>query len=327
MRAWRVVQLGEPEDALQLADLAVGAPGPAQVVVEVEAASVNFPDLLLCRGQYQEKPPLPFTPGLEAAGRVVEAGPEAGIALGTPVIVLPKAPNGAYQELIVCDAADVLPLPAGLSSRDAAALYITYVTGHLALHRRAGLRAGETLLVHGGAGGVGTAAIQLGVAAGAHVIATANGARKAQFCKEFGADVAIDLAEEDFVEVVNRVTDKRGADVIFDPVGGEIFDRSRKCIAFEGRLLVIGFAGGVIPSAPANHLLVKNYAAVGVHMGLYRRRNPSVLAESLREVMRLYAAGAVKPYVSALFAFADVPAALRLVADRAVLGKVVVDVR
>ena len=327
MRAWRVVQLGEPEDALQLIDLAVGAPGPAQVVVEVEAASVNFPDLLLCRGQYQEKPPLPFTPGLEAAGHVVEAGPDARIALGTPVIVLPKAPNGAYQELIVCDASDVLPLPPGLSSRDAAALYITYVTGHLALHRRAGLRAGETLLVHGGAGGVGTAAIQLGVAAGARVIATANGARKARFCKEFGADVAIDLAEEDFVEVVNRVTDKRGADVIFDPVGGEIFDRSRKCIAFEGRLLVIGFAGGVIPSAPANHLLVKNYSAVGVHMGLYRRRNPSVLAESLREVMRLYAEGAVKPYVSAVFAFADVPAALRLVADRAVLGKVVVDVR
>jgi NADPH2:quinone reductase len=209
----------------------------------------------------------------------------------------------------------------------AAAMLITYGTGHLALHRRAGLRPGETLLVHGGAGGVGSAAIQLGCAAGARVIATASGAERAEVCRRLGADVAVDNATADFVEVVKEVTRGRGADVIYDPVGGDVFDRSRRCVAFEGRILVIGFAGGRIPDAPANHVLVKNYSVVGVHWGLYRRVLPHVVPDIHERLVDLHREGLIDPLIGAEVAFGDAPEGIAMLAERRALGKIIVLVR
>jgi NADPH2:quinone reductase len=207
---------------------------------------------------------------------------------------------------------------------DAAALFITYHTGHCALYRRARLQPGEVLLVHAGAGGVGSAAIQLGKAAGATVIATAGGPAKVAVCKEVGADLAVDYLTEDFVQVVKAATDGRGADVIYDSVGGEVFDRSRRCIAWEGRLLVIGFAGGPIAQLPTNHVLLKNYSVIGVYAGEYHNVQPAVLRDAHAALLRLYARGAIRPLVREQGAFADAPAALARLADRRTVGKVVV---
>ncbi|MEA2670146.1 MAG: NADPH:quinone reductase, partial [Chloroflexota bacterium] len=239
MRAWRAHELGEAADVLRLDDVVMPAPGQGEVLIEVEAAGLNFPDVLLLRGQYQERPPLPFIPGLEVAGRVVASGPGSKLPVGQRVAAIASPPRGGLAERVCVAAADVLPLPDGMPSPTAAAMLITYQTGYLALHRRALLRPGETLLVHGGAGGVGSAAIQLGCAAGARVIATASGAERAAVCRRLGADIAVDNAAADFVEVVKEVTRGRGADVVYDPVGGDVFDRSRRCVAFEGRILVI----------------------------------------------------------------------------------------
>jgi NADPH2:quinone reductase len=227
MRAWRAHSLGEPAEVLRLEDVEAPTPGPGEVVIEVEAVGLNFPDVLLLRGQYQEHPPLPFTPGLEVAGRVVATGPSSKLQVGQRVAAVAGPPRGGLAERVCVPVADVLPLPDSMPAVTAAAMLITYGTGHLALHRRAGLRPGETLLVHGGAGGVGSAAIQLGCAAGARVIATASGAERAEVCRRLGADVAVDNATADFVEVVKEVTRGRGADVIYDPVGGSWSSASR----------------------------------------------------------------------------------------------------
>ena len=219
------------------------------------------------------------------------------------------------------------PVPDAMPTTAAAALYITYQTGYVALHHRGAIKEGETLLVHAGAGGVGSAAIQLGRAAGARVIATAGGPEKVAICRELGADVAIDYRSQDFVEAVKDATSGRGADVIYDPVGGEVFDRSRRCIAWEGRLLVIGFAGGRIPEVPANHVLLKNYAVVGVHWGVYRRVEPALIHATHAALLDLYAQGAIRPLVREQIALADVPAALTRLANRETVGKVVVVMR
>jgi NADPH2:quinone reductase len=217
----------------------------------------------------------------------------------------------------------VFPIPDSLPDVEAAALHVTYQTGHLALHRRAGIRPGETLLVHAGAGGVGSAAIQLGLAAGARVIATAGGPEKVAILRDLGAEIAIDYRSEDFVEIVKEATGGDGADVIFDPVGGDTFDRSRKCIAFEGRILVIGFTSGRIPDAPANHALVKNYSVVGVHWGLYNAKDPARVHAIHEELVDLHARGAIRPQVSEVIALGEVPAALERLATRGTTGKVV----
>lgn len=326
MRSWRVSELGEPAQVLKIAEVAKPVPGPGQVLVEVGAAAVNFADLLLCRGRYQEKPALPFTPGLEAAGHVVANGPDTHVGAGTPVIFMPKLPEGGYQQFVVADEADLLHVPDGFPIDEAAALHVAYATAYVALHRRARLGQGETLLVHGAAGGVGSAAVEVGLAAGARVLATAGGQEKARFCAELGAHRAIDHTREDFVEIVKAETDGRGADVIFDPVGGDCFERSRKCIAFEGRLLTVGYACGTIPSAPANHVLVKNYSVVGVHLGLYRRRAPEVLRIVHEELLRLYAARKIRPRLFAVCPFDELPRALSLVENRSAIGKVILRV-
>ena len=302
---------------MKLEDVDEPQPRDGHVLIDVDATALNFPDVLLLRGQYQEKPPLPFTPGLEAAGRRVDTGER--------VIALAGLPDGGLAERIAVHESSVLPAPASLTPGEAAALPITYHTGHFALHHRASLQAGETVLVHAGAGGVGSAAIQLAKAAGARVIATAGGPEKVKVCLDLGADVGIDYNAEDFVDVVKAETGGNGADVIYDPVGGDVFDKSRKCINYNGRLLVIGFTSGRFPDAPANHVLIKNYAVVGVHWGLSRRKEPHLLREIHDDLIRLADEGKVKPLLGDDVAFdGDVPGALEALASRKTVGKIVV---
>jgi NADPH2:quinone reductase len=270
MRAWQIRQLGDPEQALKLTEVEEPRPEPGEVVIEVRTAALNFFDILLCRGEYQARPELPFTPGGEISGTVHEAGDDSGMQVGQHVIATPPLPRGGYADKVAVPESSVFPVPESMPFEKAAALPITYQTAHVALHHRAQLKSDDTVLVHAGAGGVGSAAIQIARAAGARVVATAGGPEKVGVCKELGADIAIDYREENFVEVVKEATEGRGADVIFDPVGGDVFDGSRRCVAFEGRIVVIGFAGGRIAEAPTNHVLVKNYSVVGMHWGSTR---------------------------------------------------------
>jgi NADPH2:quinone reductase len=329
MRALRAHELGDPESVLRLEDVPVPEPSPGHVRLRVAAASLNFPDVLLCRGEYQVKPALPFTPGAEVAGEIDALGDGVtGFEVGQRVLAIPAFGPGGFSELTLAPAGGgVFPIPASMSFRAASALHVTYQTGHLALHRRARLQPGETLLVHAGAGGVGSAAIQLGLAAGARVLATAGGAAKVEVCRKLGADVAINYREEDFVEVVKDVTDGRGADVVYDPVGGDVYDRSTKCIAFEGRILVIGFTGGRFAEARTNHVLIKNYSVVGVHWGLYNLMNPKVIREAHDELMQLYEEGRIDPLISETVALEAVPAALARLGSRGTYGKVVCELR
>jgi NADPH2:quinone reductase len=214
-------------------------------------------------------------------------------------------------------------IPDTLSWTSAAAMHVAYQTAHHGLHHRGRIEPGETLLVHAGAGGVGSAAIQLGKAAGAKVIATAGGARKTEVCRELGADHVIDYTTEDFVPIVKEVTGGHGADIVYDPVGGDVFDKSRKCIAFEGRIVVVGFTSGRIPEAPANHLLVKNYSVVGLHWGLYRKMDPARIGMVHQELTKLVESGAVDPLVGESLPLDQAPQALAKLADRSTVGKVV----
>jgi NADPH2:quinone reductase len=314
MRAWRVHELGEPEDVMRLEDVPDPEPGANEVLIDIAACALNFPDVLLCRGLYQEKPPLPFTPGVEVAGTV--AGTQRR------VIALPR--SGGLAQRTTAHTQGVFPIPDTMPMTAAAALCVTYQTGHLALHRRARLQPGETLLVHAGAGGVGSAAIQLGLAAGARVIATAGGPDKVEVCRKLGAELAIDYTKDDFVDAVKEHTGGRGADVVYDPVGGDTFDRSRKCVAFEGRILVIGFTSGRFPEAPANHVLIKNYSVVGVHWGLYNRMAPNVPHEIHAELVRLYEEGKIDPLVSQVLPLDQAPQALAALGSRGTTGKIVV---
>jgi NADPH2:quinone reductase len=324
MRAWRVTAHGEPREVLHLEeDLPVPEPRADQVQIRVGAVALNFGDDLLCRGTYQLRPDLPFTPGLEVSGEVVIAGSEAGIEVGSRVVGVPDLPHGGLAEVCVADARNCYPIPRELPDELAAAILIPYHTSHVALHRRAQLREGEWLLVHAGAGGVGSAAVQLGVAAGARVIATAGGPEKVAICRDMGAEVAIDYRAEDFVKAVRAATDGHGADVIYDPVGGEVFDRSRKCVAWEGRILVVGFAGGAISDAPTNQLLFRNYSVVGVHMGEYSQRDRAFLDRMHEEILQLWRDGKVRPLIHDVLPLEALPDALAKLAGRATVGKVI----
>jgi NADPH:quinone reductase len=314
MRAWRVHELGDPS-SMTLDEVPTPTPGEGQLLVRVRAAALNFPDVLMAMGMYQERPPLPYTPGIELCG-VVEG-------TGQRVLGSPSGGPGAFAEYVLMDAAGAWPVPEGMTDEKAAALYLTYQTGHVGLHRRAHLQPGEWLLVHAGAGGVGSAAIQLGKAAGARVIATAGGPEKVQVCRDLGADHVIDYTADDFVPAVKDITGGRGADVIYDPVGGDVFDKSRRCIAFEGRLVVVGFTSGRIPEAPANHLLVKNYSVVGLHWGLYRQMDPLRIGMVHEELTRLVTDGQVDPLVSQVLPLEEAPRALAALAHRGTVGKVV----
>lgn len=323
MRSWKVTKLGDPNDALELLETEKPQVEPGNVLIEVEASSLNFFDILLCQGKYQEKPPLPFTPGSEVSGYIREVGEGCNLKVGDRVIATPQLPNGGLSEFVCVPEDSVYVIPESMTASEAAGMFITYQTTYYSLFYRSNLQKGETLLVHAGAGGVGSAAIQLGKSIGAKVIATAGGEEKVNICKELGADVVVDYTVEDFVSVVKKETDGRGADVIYDPVGGDVFDRSRKCIAFDGRLLVIGFAGGRISDAPVNHALIKNYSIVGVHWGLFARKYPEEVKEIHTNLVRLYEEGAIRPLIYKDFDFTEVPEALEILGDRKTYGKLI----
>lgn len=324
MRAWQIHAHGEPADVLRLDEVSAPEPGDGEALVDVQAVSLNFPDVLLCRGEYQESPPLPFTPGIEMADRVRKVIGDDQHLVGKRVVGFPALPNGGLAEQLALPATDLLVVPDEMPAPVAAALPVAYQTGWVGLYRRGELRAGETLLVHGGAGGVGTASIQLGLARGARVIATARGAERVAICRNLGAEVVIDYSTEDFVEAVRAATDGRGADVVYDPVGGDVFDRTRRCIAFEGRLLIIGFASGRIPSIAVNHLLLRNFSAVGVYWGLYRKMMPEIIPQAHADLLDLYSQGKIDPVIQDVVAFEDAVAAFTSLGSRGVSGKIVV---
>jgi NADPH:quinone reductase len=323
MRAWRVHELGDPWEVLKLEEVEGPEPGPGEVVVEVEAAALNFFDALMCRGEYQERPELPFTPGGEATGTIIAVGEDVDLEEGLRVIATPF-PSGGYAEKVTVPAqGGIFPIPDSMPPEAAAALHVAYQSAFFGLHRRANLSEGETVLVHAGAGGVGSAAIQLARAAGARVISTAGGAEKVGICRNLGAEIAVDYEQENFVDPVKEATEGRGADVIFDPVGGDVFDLSRRCVAFEGRIVVVGFTGGRIADAPTNHLLVKNYSVVGLHWGLYNKKIPELIAETHDALIRLYEEGKIDPLIFETVAFEEVPQKLELLSTRKTYGKLV----
>lgn len=324
MRQLQVTRLGEPRDVLEIVDVASPVLGPRQVRVKILAAAANFPDVLVCRGKYQVRPALPFTPGLEVCGEVTEVGPDVrGLAVGDRVIGGPAEGHGSYAESTIMDAQATFRAPAALDDAAASSLYIGYQTGWFALHRRARLQPGETVLVHAAAGGVGSAAVQLAAAAAARVVAVVGSSEKADIARNLGADVVVDRRVEDFVTVAKDVTQGRGVDVVFDPVGGDAYSRSTKCIAFEGRIVVIGFAGGAIQTASLNHPLIKNYSILGLHWGLYRTHAPDLVRECHEELVQLADRGLIAPLISDRVSLGQVPEALHRLADGATTGRIV----
>jgi len=331
MKAWQVDSLGEPDGVMTLRDLSTPEPGADQILVRVLASAANFPDVLMCRGEYQVKPPLPFTPGVELCGEVVALGSQIGEqhSIGARVLggstLQRGGVNGGFAQYALMPATEAVAAPAELDDAEATSLWIGYQSAWFGLHRRAQLQAGETLLVHAAAGGVGSAAVQLGKAAGARVIAVVGGPDKGRVATELGADLVIDRHQSDFVAEVNDVTEGLGADVIFDPVGGETYGRSTKCVAFEGRIVVVGFAGGSIQSAPLNHALVKNYSIVGLHWGLYHRRNLAAVIECHAELCRLVSTGLVRPLVSERLPLTALADGLQRLSAGTTVGRVVYD--
>ena len=315
MQAWQVHELGEPSEVMRPTEVATPTLGDGQVLLKVRAANINFPDALMVRGHYQVRPPLPFTPGVEICGETED---------GRRVIATPALPYGGFAEYALADAAALLPAPDALDDAEAAALHIGYQTGWFGLHRRARLEAGETLLVHAAAGGVGSAAVQLGKAAGATVIGVVGGAEKAAVARELGCDVVVDRMSEDVVAAVKEATGGRGADVIYDPVGGEAYTQSTKVVAFEGRIVVVGFASGTIPSPGLNHALVKNYTILGLHWGLYNTKNPKLVLHCHEQLTELAARGAVRPLVSERVPLGEAAAAVQRVADGVTTGRVTI---
>ncbi|WP_315095330.1 NADPH:quinone oxidoreductase family protein [uncultured Cellulomonas sp.] len=324
MRAWHVVRHGEPAEVLELADVADPTPAPGQVLVAVRTVAVNFPDVLLARGEYQVRPPLPFSPGIELCGQVVAVG--AGVTRASVGDRVVGSHIGVLAELAVLEEREVFPAPAALDDTEAAALTIGYQTAWFGLHRRAALQPGETLLVHAAAGGVGSAAVQLGAAAGARVIGVVGSAAKAEVARTAGADVVVDRSTQDVVAEVKAQTGGAGADVVFDPVGGSAFEQSTRCVAFEGRIVVVGFAGGTIQAVNAGHALVKNYGVLGLHWALYAQRRPELVDAAHVELTRLIDAGRIRPVVTDVVAFEDAPGAVQRLADGGTTGRLVVRV-
>jgi NADPH2:quinone reductase len=330
MLAWQVVGVGEPEQVMKLKEIAVPRPGPGEVLIDVWSAGINFPDALLTRGVYQERPKLPFTPGLEVCGEIVGVGAGVNrVRLGERVIGMTTLPHGSLAKFAIARSADVYPAPSLLDDASASVFHITYQTGWFGLYRRAGLRVGDSLLVHAAAGGVGSAAVQLGRAAGAKVIAVVGSADKVPVARRLGAHVVIDRSEQESVQdmtaAVMAATEGKGVDVIYDPVGGQAYEVSKKVIAFEGRIVIIGFASGEIPQAATNHLLVKNYAVLGLHWGLYRTKNPDLVARAHDDLCSLVEVGALAPLVSQKLSFEDAPEGIARVAAGTTVGKLAVN--
>jgi len=321
MRAWQVVEHGEPLAVMKLGEKAVPDPGPDEVRILVKALALGLPDVFMCRGTYAFNPAIPFTPGQEVVGIVTAAGEGVDLAIDSRVIATTSfiQGNGGFAEQALAPISATYRIPDDMPDEDAAAFLIPFQTAHIALVRRGNVMPGETLLVHGGAGGVGSAAIQVGAALGAKVIATATGPERVKACLALGASLAIDVATEDFAAAVNEATAGRGANVIFDPVGGDVFVRSFNCIANEGRLLAIGYSSGKWKNAATGAVVFKNCSVVGVLAALYDK---DFLDRTHEELLGLYAEGLIRPTTQTV-SFEDIPAALTDLADRKVIGRVV----
>lgn len=313
-------------DKLVVEDVPAPPIRPGAVRVKIEAAGINFADLLLVSGQYQEKPPLPFTPGSEAGGVITEIGDGvANLKRGDRVMALTG--GGAFAEEVVVDAPRIYPISDKMDFAEAAGFPIVYGTSHGALEWRARLQPGEWLLVHGAAGGVGLTAVEIGKAMGARVIACASSPEKLDIARQHGADHLIDYSREDLRERVKALTGGRGADVIYDPVGGDIFDASLRSIAWGGRIIIIGFASGRIPQIPANIALVKNIDVIGFYWGSHQKYKPELIRESFAQLFRWFEEGKLKPHISHRLDLKEVAQAMNLLRDRKSTGKVVLTTR
>lgn len=310
--------------ALEFGELPDPVPGVGEVVIEVAAAGLNFADTLISAGQYQEKPALPFAPGFEAAGRVLHVG--AGVTRCAPgQRVLCVVDHGAFATQVLARESDVFALPDAMEITTAAAFPIAYGSAHGALVWRGALQPGEWLAVQGAAGGVGLAAVEVGKALGARVIACARGAERLAVASAQGADAVIDYEKEDLRQRLKEITQGHGVDVVFDAVGGEVFDASLRSLAWGGRLVVVGFAGGKVPQVPANLLLVKNVSVTGLYWGSYRRRAPQLLAAQFEQLLTWYSQGKLKPHISHRLPFEQAHEALELLVKRQATGKVVLE--
>ena len=322
MKAWTVRAWSSPRE-MALEDVPVPEPGEKQALVKVGAAALNFFDVLMIGGKYQVKPPFPFTPGCEVAGEVVKAGPGSRFEPGDRVCSQPRW--GAFAEYCIVDDDTANRVPDDVPTLDAATIPIVYPTAHIALGKRGALQPGEWLLVTAGAGGVGLAAIQIGRAWGARVIALAGSGEKCRVCQENGAELALDYTRQGWVDAVREHTKGYGADVMFDPVGGEVYNDALKVIAWEGRAVIIGFAGGEIQRIAANRLLLKNASAVGAIWGGYLARDPAYGREVVADCFDLYRRGKIKPVIMRRYPLDQLPDALEALADRQTYGKLVIE--
>ena len=309
-------------DALRWTELPTPQPAAGQVLVAIQAASLNFPDLLIVQNKYQIKPPLPFVPGAEYAG-VVQAVGEGVTHLSVGDRVACLSGTGGFGSHTLAPAALCLPLPPGFSAVDGAAFIMTYATSHHALMDRAQLQAGETVLVLGAAGGVGTAAIQIAKAAGARVIAAASSDEKCALCTRLGADASINYSRQNLRDELKTLTGGKGPDVVYDPVGGDYTEQAFRSIAWRGRYLVVGFAAGPIPSLPLNLPLLKGASLVGVFWGDFAKREPAANAAMMRELAGWYAQGSIKPVIDQTMPMAELKAAYAHMGSRGVMGKLV----
>jgi NADPH2:quinone reductase len=325
MRAWQIARLGEPLEVMSLVETEAPSVVPGHVLVDVAATALNFADVLIARGLYQVRPPLPFIPGIEVCGRVVEVGAGVeGVVVGDRVVGMPAPPHGGLAQRAMIPVTSIFPAPESLDDAQAASFTIAYQTAYVGLVRRAGLRAGQTLLVHAGSGGVGSAAVQVGKAIGATVIAVVGGAEKVSAATESGADPVIDRSAVDLVPAIKEIVGTAGVDVVFDPVGGAAYEASTKVVAFEGRIIVVGFAGGTISAPALSHALVKNYSIVGLHWGLYLQREHAVTEEAHARLSAWVAEGVIRPLVSERLAFEDAAQGLARIGSGQSTGRVVV---
>jgi NADPH2:quinone reductase len=322
MKAWVLRGYGEPMDVLALEEIERPSPAPHQLLIRVEATGIAFPDLLRIQGLYQIVQPLGTPPGSEFVGRVVEGGSETTMAPGTRVMGTSDIGDGTLAEYLVIPHDRVCPVPEDMPAEIAATLSANYVTSYLALHTRAKMQPGEVVVVNGGAGGVGSAAIQLAVAAGARVIAVDLGPSRVQLCLDFGAHAAVDGSGSDLVAAVKEFSGDHGADVVIDTVGGDVFHACRRAIASEGRIVIVGFTSGHIPELKLNNLILRNFTVMGVNGFFYADE----FGPLMKEIAELWAQGKVAPPVEAEYPFDEVPAVFQRLAEKKVKGRAVIRV-
>ena len=324
MRAWRVNELGHPTISLSLEDIPSPEPAAGEVRIRVEATTVNFADILVCQGIYQDRPGVPLTPGTESCGIIQAVGADVSLAVGTRVAGMTNMKHGGFAEEALIKAGTTLIMPDDLKAADATVLYSTFQTAHVGLFHRCNLEAGGWVLILGASSGVGAAAVQLAAARGARVIATAGGAEKQAHCRSLGAEITMDStgegAADALYEATMQATNGAGVSVAFDPVGGPLGNVTRRLMAFEGRLVVIGFTSGSIPSYPANHVLVKNYTVHGMAWAEYAARSRPVIEAAHDDILRLYRQGLIRTDVDAI-AIDALPAALASLEARTVTGR------